>query len=342
MENIKSKVVLGLLLGVVVIVGLALVADLPKVVSAVEGFEWGWLPLILGLTSFNYLLRFFKWHYYLRQVDIHNISRSDSLKVFLGGFATTVTPGKIGEAIKSLWLKNLTGVGVARTLPVVAAERLSDALACALLASVGVFAYPSYWPAFLAILAVMLGGIVVIQIRSLSLWLLGIAERLPLVSRFAHSLHEFYESSFELLRLKNLVVAVGLGTLSWAGEGAAFFLVLRGLGIGPTLTLLFQAIFILAFSVIVGGASTLPGGLGAAEVSLAGMLVFVVGLSRDLAASAALLIRFCTLWFGVTLGFIMLALYRRRLFGGQKPEAGGQTSEIGRPVSEEDAVSPRP
>jgi hypothetical protein len=75
----------------------------------------------------------------------------------------TVTPGKIGEAFKSLWLKNLTGVNVARTLPVVAAERLSDAMACALLASVGVLAYPQYWPAFVAILAAMVGAIVVVQ-----------------------------------------------------------------------------------------------------------------------------------------------------------------------------------
>lgn len=97
--------------------------------------------------------------------------------------------GKIGEALKSLWLKNLTGAGVARTLPVVAAERLSDAMACALLASAGVVAYPLYWPAFATVLAVLVGGIVVVQIRPLSLWLLGIAERLPLVSRFAHSLH---------------------------------------------------------------------------------------------------------------------------------------------------------
>jgi uncharacterized protein (TIRG00374 family) len=99
-----------------------------------------------------------------------------------------------------------------------------------------------------------------------------------------------------------LAVAVGLGTVSWAGEGAAFWLVLKGLGVQPTVTLLSQAIFILAFSVIVGGASTLPGGLGAAEVSLAGMLAFVVGLPRELAASAALLIRSCTLWFGVRWG----------------------------------------
>ena len=170
---------------------------------------------------------------------------------------------------------------------------------------------------FAAILAVLIGGISVIQIRSLSLWLLGIAEHLPLVSRFAHSLHEFYEGSFELLNLKNLAVAVGLGTVSWAGEGAAFCLVLKGLGVPMTVALLSQAIFILAFSVIIGGASTLPGGLGAAEVSLAGMLAFVVGLPRELAASAALLIRFCTLWFGVALGFVVLALYRQRLFGSR-------------------------
>jgi uncharacterized protein (TIRG00374 family) len=233
-----------------------------------------------------------------------------------------------------LWLKNLTGAGYARTLPVVAAERLSDALACALLASIGVLPYPNYWPAFAGILAVLVGGIMVIQIRPLSLWLLSVAEHLPLVSRFAHSLREFYESSFELLSLKNLAVAVGLGTVSWAGEGAAFCLMLKGLGLQVTTTLLLQAIFILAFSVIVGGASTLPGGLGAAEVSLAGMLAFVVGLPRGLAASAALLIRFCTLWFGVTLGFVVLALYRQRLFESQPAEGGRQ-------VSEEDAVRPR-
>jgi hypothetical protein len=99
MENLKSKVVLGLLLGLVVIVGLALAADLAKVVDAVREFEWGWLPMILGLTSFNYLLRFGKWHYYLHQVGLRNISRADS-QVFLGGFSMTVTPGKFVDAVK--------------------------------------------------------------------------------------------------------------------------------------------------------------------------------------------------------------------------------------------------
>jgi uncharacterized protein (TIRG00374 family) len=328
-SGIKRKLLLGFLLGFAVILGVALVADLNKVVDKVSAFQWGWLPLILGLTTFNYLLRFVKWHYYLGQVGIRNISRTNSLKVFLAGFSMTVTPGKVGETFKSLWLKNLTGAGIAHTLPVVAAERLSDAMACALLALTGVVAYPQYWLAFVMILAVLVGGIVVVQVRPLSLWLLGVAEKLPLVSRFAHNLHEFYESSFELLGLKNLAVAVGLGTVSWAGEGAAFFLVLKGLGVELTPPLLFQAVFILAFSVILGGASTLPGGLGAAEISLAGMLAFVVGLPRETAATAALLIRFFTLWFGVTLGLLMLVLYQRQLFAASKrSEVEGQKSAV--------------
>ena len=95
MGNIRSKILLGLLLGIAVIVGVALAADLNKVMSAVVAFQWGWVPLILGLTMFNYLLRFGKWHYYLRQVGLHDISRADSLRVFLGGFSMTVTPGKL-------------------------------------------------------------------------------------------------------------------------------------------------------------------------------------------------------------------------------------------------------
>ncbi len=79
----------------VVIVVLALATDVRAVLGAVSEFHWNWLPVILGLTTLNYLLRFVKWHYYLGQVGIHNISRVDSFKVFLGGFSTTVTPGKV-------------------------------------------------------------------------------------------------------------------------------------------------------------------------------------------------------------------------------------------------------
>jgi uncharacterized protein (TIRG00374 family) len=79
------------------------------------------------------------------------------------------------------------------------------------------------------------------------------------------------------------------------------------------------AVFVLAFSTVIGAVSALPGGLGAAEASIAGMLVFLIGTPKDTAAAATLLIRFATLWFAVLLGLIIWGAFRKTLFG---PETG--------------------
>lgn len=310
----KKKLILGFIFGLVVVIGLLVYTDVQSLGKNMEHFKWIVLPLALGLTLFNYLLRFFKWHFYLNLIGVKNITWQDSLALFVGGFTLAVSPGKAAEVLKGVVLKGMTGTPLSRSVPVVLAERLSDGFAMLLLASGGVIIYPDYWPAFAAVLSLLAAGVVVIQIRPLALALLNFAGRLPLLSRISTDLLSFYESSYQLLKLKNLAFAVGLGTVSWAGEGAAFYLILLGLGLPPSSNLFFQAVFILSFATIVGAASGLPGGLGAAEASVSAMLQALAGLDRGLAGTATLLIRFCTLWFGVGLGLITLTLFRRRLF----------------------------
>ena len=103
------------------------------------------------------------------------------------------------------------------------------------------------------------------------------------------------------------LIAVGLGTLSWLGEGVGFYLILLGLGVPGGWETAGSAVFILSFATVIGAISTLPGGLGAAEGTIAGMLAIVLSLPGSLAAAATLLIRFATLWFGVTLGLLVWA-----------------------------------
>ena len=60
----------------------------------------------------------------------------------------------------------------------------------------------------------------------------------------------------------------------------------------------------------------MPGGLGAADASVTGLLLLLVRaapMSQPVAVAATLLIRFCTLWFGVLLGLPALLLFGRRL-----------------------------
>jgi uncharacterized protein (TIRG00374 family) len=321
-RGLTRRLLLGLLFGFIVVLALVLVGDLRQVSQHVLAFRWGLFPLVLGLTLFNYILRFVKWHYYLKQVGVQDLPVPESARLFVAGFPLAVTPGKVGEALKGVWLNQKTGLPVARGVAVVLAERISDGLGVLALSTLGVIAYPRYWPAFAAVLMTLLVVIVISQIRPLALMLLDLGEKLPLVNRFAHALHEFYEGSYALFRPKVVLVAVSLGTLSWLGEGVGLYVVLLGLGVPASSQTLFLAVFILAFSTVIGAVSTLPGGLGASEASIAGMLGFLLALPAGESAAATLLIRFATLWFGVGLGLLVWT-FSGDLLGMQ----AGQTDE---------------
>ena len=85
----------------------------------------------------------------------------------------------------------------------------------------------------------------------------------------------------------------------------AFYMILFGLGFSPTLSLAAFAIFLASLATMIGAATTLPGGLGAEEASLAGLLCISIGASPAMAAAATLLFRLVTLWYSVGLGILV-------------------------------------
>lgn len=310
--SLKNKLLFGLLLGLVVVLALGLAADLPRLLDSLRQWQWAYLPVVLLAVLSNYGLRFWRWHYYLAIIGIKDISWSDSLTVFLAGFTLTMTPGKLGEVLKSVLLKQLNDTPVSYSAPLVLAERLTDVLAMVLLAALGLGAFQVGTQGVVIALAVCLSTIFVIQQRRLSMQLLDMAGRLPFLGRFAGLACNLYESSFLLLRWRPLLAAALLATAAWFGECLAFFLVILGLGIPPHLTLLLQATFIYAIASLLGAMSFLPGGLGATEGSMAILLMQISGLSKDPAIAATLLVRFATLWFAVFLGLVALTLFQLR------------------------------
>jgi glycosyltransferase 2 family protein len=305
------RMIPGLIFGFLVLIGLALMGDLRQVSERMLTFRWEFYPLVLGFTLLNYALRFVKWHYYLGQIGAGGLPWSESLRLFIAGFPLAVTPGKVGEALKAVWVKQATGLAVGKGISVVLAERISDGLAVLILSTLGVIAFPRYWPAFLIILLFTIGLIILSQIRPVALKLLAFGQHLPLISRFAKGMGEFYEGSYVLFRPVPTFFAVGLGTISWLGEGIGFYLILIGLGLPPGEHLFSNAVFVMAFSTVIGAASALPGGLGAAEASIAGMLAFILGIEASNATTATLLIRLATLWFGVILGLLTWVLSKK-------------------------------
>jgi uncharacterized protein (TIRG00374 family) len=309
-STISRRLVSGLVFGFLVILALALFSDIREVSGHIFTYHWHLFPIVLGLTLINYTLRGIKFHYYLRQIGADKIPIRESFRLFIAGFPLAVTPGKIGEALKGVWIHNQTGVAISKGISVVVAERISDGLAVLLLSTMGIIAYPQYWPVFVTVLIILLSLIIITQIRPLAFFFLDLASRLPVLKRFTQGLREFYEGSYILFKPLVTLIAVGIGIISWLGEGIGFFVILVGLGLPLSGKTISVAVFVLAFSTVVGAVSALPGGLGAAEVSISGMLVLLLGLPVDTAAAATLLIRFATLWFGVGLGLVVWASWR--------------------------------
>ncbi len=325
--QLRTKFLWSLLLALVVYMVLILYADWQALAVTLADFPWSWLPAVLGLTLINYAGRLLKWHWYLQLIGVP-ISRKESSRIFAVGMLMVMTPGKVGEFLKSYMVKNLTGTPMSITAPVVLAERLTDGLAMLILAGLGLFAFHDATTRLVAAVALLaiLGIILLVQVRPLALWMLNFGEKLPVVNRFAHGLHEFYESSYRLLRPRNLLIAVGIGVLSWLCEGLAYYLVLLGMGVAPDWEMALMAVFIFSISTVVGAVVATPGGLGGTEGSLVALSGQILGMARTPASAAALLIRFATLWFGVAIGMVSLLLWPKLLNGAES--APGKTERL--------------
>jgi uncharacterized protein (TIRG00374 family) len=320
--------------------GLGLFADLRDVGNSFATFHYGALLPILLWTLFNYALRWLKWDYYLRKLGYGaGVSRFTSVLLFTSGMVMAVTPGKVGEVFKSYLLKRVNDTPVSASAPIVLAERLTDGLAMLLLMAAGLNLYPPARPLFWALLVCGALVLAALQYRPMAEWLLGAVERLPLLSRIGPQLRTFYASSFALLSWRLLLVSTVLSIVSWFGECLAFWYVLQGFGQSANSHLLLVATFVFAASTLFGLVSFLPGGLGVSEVSSTGLLLLLLQpISQATATAATIVIRFCTLWFGVSLGVLALLLFERRFRGASRAiDASLRTSlapDKGRPDHE--------
>ncbi|HEX8108569.1 MAG TPA: lysylphosphatidylglycerol synthase domain-containing protein, partial [Kofleriaceae bacterium] len=130
-------------IAIALVIGAAAVAmlgDVRALPARLGGFRWSAFAAALGLALGNYTIRCVRWALYLRRQAVR-VPPSVSALVFGAGMSLSITPGKVGDLIKSYLLRELRGVPATRTAPIVIAERVTDLVALLVLAVAGVAAY---------------------------------------------------------------------------------------------------------------------------------------------------------------------------------------------------------
>lgn len=328
-----SRTARGVILSVAVGAGLyvALAAGYgegSQVLSQLRQFSPLLLLLGLVLASVNYLFRFVRWQYYLRLLDVPTwpqpqghaasgtrfLSLYDSLLIFLAGFALTVTPGKVGEVLKSYLLRESHQQPIAKTAPIVLAERLTDLIGLLLLMLIGVATWMRPAHHYLLAIGLLLCLLLLLLAswRSLVYAVLALAEKLPrLGPTLVPKLREFYDAAYVLVRPLPLLAATLTSICSWFAECLAFYLMIRGFSDGGQASVTL-ATFIYAVMTVAGALAFVPGGLGVTEGGMALLLSELGAMSKSSSVAVTLIIRAQTLWFAVLLGVLALLVFSRR------------------------------
>jgi glycosyltransferase 2 family protein len=313
-ERLKRNLILALALGVAVYLILAAISGFDNLRAALDTFNYALVPAILGLVSLSYVGRFSRWLYYLRILKV-SVPLGINAAIFASGLSMTISPGKLGEVLKSVFVRQASGTPIARTAPAVVAERATDGTGMVAWGFLGAFAFALGPTTMVAFLAVAAFGIAVLRSKRLSLLAERVLLKLPLLDRLVPHLSDFHASSNELLATRPLVVGTLISFFSWGLECSAVYLCAVGLGADRPFLLI---VFVFATSSLVGVLSMLPGGIGAVEAGLAGQFVAVAGLSTGFAVALTLIIRLATLWFATLVGIVGLFAVRTLL--GTSPE----------------------
>ncbi len=255
----------------------------------------------------NFILRFLKWHYYLRILKV-NISTKDSFMIFFSGLAMSVTPGKWGELLKSYLLKEISGEPISKTAPIIFAERMTDIISVIILALAGALIYKHNSISLIILILSFAILIYLISNHKFGNAIIKYLASFRIMEKYIDTFQNLYDGSKELLKISHLIKMILLSFIMWIIEFFGFYIILSNFINNISFV---WASFAYAFAIIVGSFSMFPGGLGFTEGTLTFFLVNK-GIAKGDSVAITVLIRMVTLWFSVLVGVITLILYQRK------------------------------
>ena len=299
-----NKVLIGVIIAIAVYAIFLLVSDFNTIFNKISNFQVSYLPIILSLVTVGWCVLFLRWTILLKNSAI-SIPHKQSFLIYIASFSMSATPGQLGELIKSQLLKNKFDVPVTKTAPLVIIERLSDLTGAIIVSIIG------FWllniNIYVPIITSIGLGLIFLLLKSKKMFnkTLNLLKKVKFASKLADPIAESFDTIQLTLNKKILVISTALSVCFWLLIGISSYFVLRAVGI-DNLEII-KVVSIYSSSIIVGAASLIPGGVGVAEGSIAGLLN-LSGINLSVALALGILIRIFTLWYGVVAGFVALKI----------------------------------
>ena len=300
--KLDNRLILILIAVVAIYAIFLFISDYNIISEKISNFKINYLPLILLLVSASWVPLIIKWHFLLKNCEI-DIPLTKSILVFLSGTAFEITPGQIGALMKSQILKTIYNIPRTKTAPIVLVEKVYDLIGAILASAMGIIILGLDF--YLIIIAILVLTIVffIIYYRPASKLFLKRITKTKFFSKYVENISEFDKIVQKSTSVKVATICILLAVTYWFIISTAVYYTLIAFDINIIDYL--KALAIYATSALLGAVSLIPGGVGIAEGTIAGLLT-LEGIDISVALVLSVVIRIFTFWFVVVVGFISL------------------------------------
>jgi glycosyltransferase 2 family protein len=310
-KKLARRMLYAVGLGALAYGGLLFYGDMGAIVGNLRSFPLDVLLAALLLSLLSYAVRCVRWQYYLRISNIR-IALDESVLIFVAGLAMSITPAKMGEILKSMMLKEAHDVPVARSGPIIVAERVSDLAGLLVLGGAGFLVIPSGWIGTVVSWSMALFLLLMMKSAVLGRMVIGLAVRFRPLRNAGEKLATAHRQLNALSQPVPTLTSLALSCFSWGLQCVSVSVVAAAFPDAHVAL----GVALLAYSapLIAGTLTFLPGGLVLTEASMTGALELFCGpaMTPAIAATVTLVVRFATFWLAIALGFLALALWQWR------------------------------
>jgi uncharacterized protein (TIRG00374 family) len=302
---LKNKFMFLIVSVVLFYVVIILVSDIEKIIANLSKMTLWYYFIIIPLYFSIIFITSWRYQLILKKIGIR-LNFKNSILIYTAGLSMLITPGGMGEIIKSHILKQKLDRSLSSTAPIVIYEKWLEFLSIVILIGILLF-----WVDFIEAKIVFIIGIifcVAVYLTFTNSKYIGIlnkiTNKIKFLKKLTVNINEFQKTAIELIRPTFFVKMISITILTKIILIVTIFLIFRSFDVEFDI---FQSGQIFLTSLMVGALSFIPGGLLITETGLLG-LILKYGVEFSLASLLVLIIRFVSLWFITLIGFCALKI----------------------------------
>ena len=289
-----------IILAITVYTIIVIISDIETLVDHLQSAKIEFILLGVFVVFVGLIPRSFRWYLMIRELGI-KVDWKPVIPIYFSGLAFGLSPGRLGEVAKSIYLKRLIDAPIQKTAPTIIVERLLDVIAVLVISLSAFLLIGEKHIMIIISFFILLICLFLIYKKTYLIKILNKTQRIPFLGKFSNNLIATIDIIFVLLKPKLFIKMLILSVISWMIESLVVYFVLKAFDIDLSII---RSAFIYVTSSLVGAASFLPGGIGTTEGGFIGLFL-LENIPYQEAIGPVIIIRSITLWLLIIFGIII-------------------------------------